>query len=181
MENITKDTDVSTKELAIVLGLSVRRVQQLVQDGVFDTKTRGRFVLADCVSRYIQSLNKVFTTKEEKELEKISQTSEVTLKKSKADIIRMEAEEMKGKLHRAEDVSALVGELVYTFRNALLALPGRVAVDLSAAANAAECAEILKKETHLMMKDIMQYQYDPEKYAERVRERRRWDAKADDE
>ena len=51
MESVTKDTEVSTKELAIVLGLSTRRVQQLIQDGVFDTKVRGRFVLADAVQR----------------------------------------------------------------------------------------------------------------------------------
>ncbi|MBR1589500.1 MAG: hypothetical protein IJ657_00250 [Acidaminococcaceae bacterium] len=180
MDKINQETEVTTKELAIILGLTVRRVQQLVQDGVFEAKTRGHFELAACVQKYIASLNKVFTTKEEKDLEKIRQTSDVTIRKSKADIARMEAEELQGKMHRAEDINALVGELIYAFRNTLLALPGRVAVDLAAAANAAECADIIRKETHLMMQDLMQYEYDPDKYAERVRERRRWGDRLED-
>lgn len=181
MESVTKDTEVSTKELAIVLGLSVRRVQQLIQDGVIDAKSRGRFVLADAVQRYIATRDKVFSSKEEKQLEIIRQTSEVTLRKAKSDIAKMEADELRGKLHRADDVKAMTADLVYTLRNYLIALPGRVAVDLASASTAAECAEILKKETHLMMNEMTRYRYDPKKYAERVRERRSWEAGADDD
>ena len=181
METVTKDTEVSTKELAIILGLSTRRVQQLIQDGVIDAKSRGRFVLADAVQRYIATRDKLFSSEEEKTLEKSRHVSEVTLRKAKSDIAKMEADELRGKLHRSEDVKAMTADLIYTLRNYLIALPGRVAVDLAAASTAPECAEILKKETHQMMSEMSRYRYDPKKYAEKVRERRSWEFGADDD
>ena len=44
------------------------------------------------------------------------------------------------------------------------------------AETAAEAAEIIKREVFLVMKDLSDYRYDPEKYAERVRERMDWQA-----
>ena len=82
-------------------------------------------------------------------------------------------------MHRSEDVASMTEDLIFTLRSHLIALPGRIAVDVAEAANAAEAAEIIRKETHLMMEDMMRYRYDPEKYAERVRERQRWEKKDD--
>ena len=72
--------------------------------------------------------------------------------------------------------AALTEDLLYTVRNSLLALPGRLAVDVAGTGTAAEAAEIIKREVFLVMKDLSDYRYDPEKYAERVRERMDWQA-----
>lgn len=45
-EKITDETEVSTTELATVLGVSARRVQQMAQDGTVPTCRKGFFRLA---------------------------------------------------------------------------------------------------------------------------------------
>ena len=46
------DMTVTTTQLAAVLGITGRRVQQLTQDGVLTTVSRGKFVLVDAVQAY---------------------------------------------------------------------------------------------------------------------------------
>lgn len=167
---ITLDTTVNTKELAIVLGLSTRRIQQLVQDGQFEAVKRGRYLLAQSVSRYIEHISKRESDDEKAE-------AELSIKKAKAIMVTLEAKELQGKMHRSEDVAALTEDLTFTIRGMLLALPGRLAVDVAAASatEPAEIAKIIRKEVHAIMDELSNYQYDPKKYEDRVRERRNWD------
>ena len=98
-----------------------------------------------------------------------------------AKIAELEAQELQGIMHRSEDVATLTEDLLYTIRDSLLALPGRLAVDVAATNTAAEAAEVIKREVFLVMKDLSSYNYDPEKYAERVRERMDWKAEHEGE
>ena len=100
--------------------------------------------------------------------------ADATIKTSKATIAKLEAEELKGSMHRAEDVAAMTEDLVYTIRGALNALPGRLAVDTAAATTPAEASEVIRKEVGKVMRELAAYHYDPKKYEERVRERRDW-------
>lgn len=165
---ITLDTTVNTKELAIVLGLSTRRIQQLVQDGQFEAVKRGRYLLAKSVSRYIDYISKKESDEEKAE-------AELSIKKAKAIVATLEAKELQGKMHRSEDVAALTEDLTFTIRGMLLALPGRLAIDATAASEPAGMAKIIRKEVHAIMDELSNYQYDPKKYEDRVRERRNWD------
>ena len=178
MENakITTETEVSTTELACVLGITGRRIRQLAEDGQMEKVSKGRFLLCESVHRYIASLSKETVSEEDRRMEKASRTADVTLKASKAQIAKMEADELRGKMHRSEDVAAMTEDLIYTIRGSLMALPGRLAVDVAAAATPAEAAEIIRKEVHALMRELANYEYDPEKYEERVRERRNWEA-----
>ena len=172
---ITSETEVSSSELACVLGITGRNIRQLVEDGQLE-KVDGRFILSDSVQRYVAFKSKRDKDDEEKRLEKTRLTADVTMKASKAQIAKMEADELRGKMHRSEDVAAMTEDLIYTIRGSLMALPGRLAVDVAATATPAEAAEIIRKEVHALMRELANYQYDPEKYEERVRERRKWEA-----
>ncbi len=174
-EKITPETEVSTTELACVLGITGRRVRQLAEDGVFDKADKGRFVLADAVQRYIANSSRQAPSEEDAKLEKGKRQAEVTLKMSKAQIAKLEMQELQGKMHRSEDVKAMTEDLIYTIRSGLMALPGRLAVDVSAAKTPAEASEIVRKEVALLMEELAGYRYDPKRYEERVRERRDWD------
>ena len=182
MENtkITPETEVSTTELACVLGITGRRIRQLAEDGQLDKASKGRFLLCDSVQRYISSIAKEEENEEDRRMEKARRTAAVTLQASKAQIAKMEADELRGKMHRSEDVAAMTEDLIYTIRGSLMALPGRLAVDVAATATPAEAAEIIRKEVHALMRELANYQYDPEKYEERVRERRKWEASGGD-
>ena len=175
-DNITQETEVGTSELACVLGVTARYVRQMAEDGLLPKVEQGRFLLADSVQRYIKHATKDAMTEEDVKLDKAKRTAEVTLKASKAQIAKMEAEELKGKMHRSEDVKAVTEGLVYAIRGALIALPGRLAVDVAAAGTPAEASEIIRKEIYKVMRELSDYHYDPQKYEELVRERRDWDA-----
>lgn len=175
-EKITDETEVSTTELAMVLGVTARRVQQMGQDGTIIPVQRGRYLLADAVQRYIGFLSKSAVSEEDAKLDRMRRQSEVTMKASKAQIAKLEMQELQGKMHRSEDVAAMTEDLIYTVRGTLAALPGRLAVDVAATTTAAEAAEIIRKEVHKAMRELSNYRYDPTKYEERVRERRDWEA-----
>ncbi|MDE7053867.1 MAG: hypothetical protein K2O84_03510 [Oscillospiraceae bacterium] len=184
---ITSETEVSSSELACVLGITGRNIRQLIEDGQLE-KSDGRFLLCESVQKYVafksgksEKPEKSEKEKaEEKRLEQMRRTADVTLRASKAQIVKMEADELRGKMHRSEDVAAMTEDLIYTVRGSLMALPGRLAVDVAAAATPAEAAEIIRKEVHALMRELANYKYDPEKYEERVRERRKWEAGSGD-
>ena len=172
-EKITVDTEVSPTELACVLGITARHIRRLAEDGVLEKSQKGRYKLCASVKRYIDS------KEDDAKLEKAKKAAEVTLKTSKAHIAKMEADELRGKMHRSEDVEAMTADLIYTIRGSLLALPGRLAVDVAAVKTPAEAAEVIRREVALLMQELTQYQYDPKKYEERVRKRMDWDTDMD--
>lgn len=171
---ITPETEVSTTELACVLGISGRRIRQMAEDGQLEKLGAGKFNLCDSVQAYQKFLAKVIPNEEDVKIEKSRRKAEVTLKASKAEIVRLELQELKGKLHRAEDIEAITEDMVYTFRGALLAMPGRLAVDIIGVKTAAEASEIIRAEVYKVMEELSRYEYDPARYEERVRARRDW-------
>ena len=109
------DRNVTTTELALILGITGRRVQQLTQDGVLTTVSRGKLVLSDAVQAYIGSISRGGLTKEEaeeaKKIERVKAKAEATLKTSKAKIAQAEAKaigDLTDPEAKAADVTALV-------------------------------------------------------------------------
>ena len=168
---ISDKTEINTTELATILGLTARRIQQMVQDGTITTVQRGRFNLSEAVQQYIKFLTK---EKDISKQEKERQDAEVSIKKAKAIVAVLEAKELQGKMHRSEDVAAMTEDLVYAIRSMLVALPGRLAVDVITAETSAEAAEIVRQEVYKIMEELSEYKYDRKKYEERVRERMKW-------
>lgn len=183
-EKITADTLVSTTELACVLGITGRRIRQLAEDGVLDKVKEGRFNLSDSVQKYNLFSSSNMTKEEieaEKKINKAKVTADITIKTSKAKIEKLKADELEGKMHRSEDVEAMTTDLVCVIRGMLIALPGRLAVDVADVKSAAEASEIIKKEVYAIMRELSQYKYDPKKYEERVRDRLKWDNAGDED
>lgn len=173
-EKLTKDTMVTLPELASLLGVTGRRIQQLVQDGKMSSDGKGKYPLFANVQAFIEEKTKEREEKKSKdEIDRIK--SETAIKKARATIATMEAQELLGKMHRSEDVQAMTEDLLYAVRNALLALPGRLAVETAAASEPKETSVLIRDEVYQIMGELAAYTYDPEKYAERVRERRNWD------
>lgn len=178
-EKIGGETTVGTAELAAVLGLTARRVQQLSEDGTIEKSGRGKFKLADAVQKYITFISKGEIGINDKKIEKVKNLAEANLKESKAKMAKLEAAELEGKMHRSEDVEDVLTDLVLFVRNSLTAFPGRLASDVAVLNTPSECAEVIKKEVHAVMRELSLYRYDPAKFEERVRERKNWSAKSD--
>ena len=180
-EKITEETEVSPAELAAVLRLTGRRIRQLTEDGVLRKNGAGRYQLIENVQLWHANATTQPVDEEDQKLEKARRKSEVQIKASKAMVAKLEAEELKGLMHRAEDVAAVTEDFVYTVRGALMALPGRLAVDVVNCDTPAEASDVIRREVYKIMRELAGYHYDPKKYEERVRERRDWSERDSDD
>lgn len=174
LTTLNDETVVNTTTMASVLGLTVRRVQQLIQDGTLQTESKGRILLIENVQRYISYAGNGRISEEEQKLEIAKKAADVKIKKARADILRLEAEELKGNFHRSEDVEAITTDLVMSIRSMLTSLPGRLAVAVAQHDSAEECSIIIKEQINDVLNALSDYDYNPKKYEERVRQRRAW-------
>ena len=100
-------------------------------------------------------------------------------KEAKARQEELKLAELEGRMHSAEDVEAATTQLVYTVRSQLLAMPGRIAVDVEGK-TAAEAADVVRREVCSVLEGLAAFEYDPKVYADMVRERRGWQTEDDD-
>lgn len=175
-----------TDVLANLFDTSSQWIGQLTRDGVLAkhrTPAGQRYNIVEATRSYVNHLREKAAGRAEKkvatEKEMERWDAEVDIKKAKAVIARLEAQELQGKMHRSEDVEAMTEDLIYTIRGMLIALPGRLAKDVSSVSTPAESAEVIRKEVFKVMDELANYKYDPAKYKERVRERRDWDMEID--
>lgn len=176
------------EDLASLFVLSGQWINQLTRDGVLkkrDTPAGKRYNIVESTRAYVQHLREKAAGRgekgipESKELEKFE--AEVKIKQAKARLVELEVAELEGKMHRSEDVAAMTEDLIYTIRGSLLALPGRLAMDVVGVDSAASAAEIIRTEIYKLMQELTQYRYDPQKYEERVRERMKWETESEDD
>ena len=179
----------STDIIAKLFDLDVRRVQQLAKEGILPAASQRpyKFDLLPTVKAYIRYLRDRANGKEAKTADTVKAEAdklraEADLKQSKAKIAEIQLKELEGKMHRSEDVEALTNDLVYTARSMIMALPGRLAMDVVQAGSANEASALIRTECYKILDELAGYQYDPEAYRRRVRDREGWsDALADEE
>lgn len=177
----SKQNLVDSKVIATLFGVTTRRVQQLVSEGVITATKKGnanKYDLLPTIQRYIRHLTEKANGRKESEKDTEAESkkleAEADLKRSKADMAALQLKELEGEMHRSEDVEAAVTDLVYTIRSMLTALPGRLAVDVVNAASPAEASEIIRTEVYKVLEELAGYKYDPEEYVRRVRDREGW-------
>ena len=176
MEKLSAQTTVSTTEMAALFGVTGRRIQQMVQDGIFQSVSRGKFNLKEAIEAWVVERNSDIGTDADMIKAKVSKAkSDARLKSAKADMEELKAKELQGKMHRSEDIKEITEDMIYTIRSGLMALPGRVAVDAFACESAAEVSDVITREVHKLMKELARYRYNPEEYAERVSDREKWE------
>lgn len=184
IQKITPKTEVSPTELACVLGITARRIRQLAEDGLFEKSGAGKYNLSESVKAYIESIKTRQPTKEEEQLEKVRRIAETTYRKRKADRAdyetesakldneskRLKLETLKGNLIPEEVVRAFNDEFFVSVKNQFLALPGRLAVDVSSCGSAAEAAELIKKEAYAALEELSEWEYKKEKFLAKMDE-----------
>lgn len=174
--------------IAKLFGVTDRRVQQLAKEGVIPAASVRpyKFDLLPTVQAYIRYLSDKANGKEAKSADTVQAEAdklraEADLKQSKAKIADMQLKELEGEMHRSEDVEAVTNDLVYTVRSMIMALPGRLAMDVVQASNANEASALIRSECYKILNELAGYQYDPEVYRRRVRDREGWSEALADE
>ena len=119
--------------IASLFGVSVRRVQQLTQEGIIaTTKTLegNRYELAPTIQRYIKYLSdKAYgKSKTEKEMELREQKlqAEIALKESQGEMHRLKTEIASGKYIDIEEVKMDYNRFFIAFKKFALSLPSRL-------------------------------------------------------
>ena len=172
---------VKVAEVAKTLDMTPQWVRDLTKKGVLKTHTGApgeRYFLPETIKAYVNYLRELANSKAKPadtvkaEADKLR--AEADLKQSKAKIAEMQLKELEGKMHRSEDVEAATNDLVYTVRSMIMALPGRLAMDVVQAKTAAEASAIIRAECYKILNELAGYQYDPEVYRRRVRDREGW-------
>lgn len=176
----------STQVIAKIFGVSTRRVEQLKTEGVIKGQGKPtKYDLLPTIQAYIRYLSDKANGREKRqttaELEEAKLRAEVDIKEAKAKAAQMELKELQGKMHRAEDVEAIMTDHVLFFRSMLMAMPGKLAVDLAGTHTAPEQADRVKREVYYLLERLAEYRYDPEEYKARVRERQGWNERHGDD
>lgn len=174
---------VKAADVASLLDITIQRVGQLRKEGVFKqykTPAGDRYLLVETIKAYIKYLRQQNGAKQVNQWDEAKAKAEASLKESKAEIARLQLAELQGRMHSSEDVEALTTDLVYTIRSLIMALPGRLAVDMAEVKTAPEASVRIEAECHEILEELAAYKYDPEKYKERVRDREGWEAAADE-
>lgn len=176
---------VKTADICSMFGVSNQWVGQLVSQGTLfkvQTENGKLFNVTDSVKSYIESLSeKVKKTEEEKKLDKAKATAEVKLKVAKAAMAELQAKELQGKMHRSEDVQLFTQGLIDMIKSSLMTLPGQLAVEASLCETAEEVQILIKDAIKEILREVSEFDYDPEKYEALVRERQNLDEKQDDD
>lgn len=172
--------------IAKIFGVSTRRIEQLKAEGIIKGQGKPtKYDLLPTIQAYIKYLSDKANGREKKEkdaqLETDKLDAEKRIKAAKAEVAEMELAELQGKLHRAEDVEAITTDHVLFLRSMLMAMPGKLAVDLAGDHTAAEQAEVVKREVYHILDQLAGYRYDPDEYKKRVKERQGWDNPERDE
>lgn len=153
---------VNQKELANILGISARQIRNLQHDFDFFAKQEnGRgYDLSKCVQEYIE-----YKVKAE-----VPKGTTVDIEKEKAEHERikknmssLKLRKMKRELHEAADVEIFLSEMLYNFRNKLLATPTKVATLIVGEKDVNQIISILTKEMNDILDELSEY--DPEEFS----------------
>ena len=169
-----------TQVIAKIFQVSTRRVEQLKSEGVIKGQGKPtKYDLLPTIMAYIKYLADLAYGRAKKQtdaqLETAKLEAEKRIKTAKAEMAEIELKELKGKMHRAEDVEAIMTDHVFFLRSMLMAMPGKLAVDLAGTHTAAEQADRVKQEVHYILENLAGYKYDPEEYKKRVMDRQGWE------
>lgn len=110
---------VSTKELADILKISERRVQQLAKDGILMRSDDGNFNLPDSVEGYLKFKTESGNVNFDRE--------HALLEKAKREKTEIALAKLKGSLLRADDVEHLISGMIITCKTKLLSIPMKCA------------------------------------------------------
>lgn len=137
--------------IAQLFGVTVRRIQQLTQEGVLpttETPEGRRYDLVPTIQKYVKYLSdKAYgKNRSEKELELREQKmkAEIALKESQGELHRLRTEIAAGKYISVEEVTLDYQRFFVTFKKFAMALPARLTDMISGSVDPLEARRIEK-------------------------------------
>lgn len=151
-----KNIIVNTKTVANIFGLTSRRINQMVEEGIIDRLGPGKFDLLDTVNKYITHLQ---TTSNAKNIDgstsALKEKEDMMLKKAKRQKAELELQQLEGTLIYAEEAKRMYIGLVLNARSKFLGMPYILAPKLYKR-SMEEISEELEKAIHGALTELSQ-------------------------
>jgi len=132
--------EVSTSSLSRILGLTPRRIQDLVAQGTIPRGSRGRFILGHAAAAYTEYLRGLRGGDGPD-----FRVERARLTKIRADKEALELKKLEGSLVELDDVLKEMEDLVLIVRNRLLALPTKIGPEVHGAGSLPETVALLER------------------------------------
>jgi len=166
------------KEMSQLLGCDVNTIIKYESSGTLVAKRKGNlnvFAVWESITAVVTALRASAAGRSKDEamqsLEEEKLKADVKLKQARASKAQLELDEFEGKLHSAEDVEAVMTDHVFAVRGSLLALPGRLAVDLAVVTSPKEVSVRIEQEINAILDELSGYEYSPGEFKRRLSER----------
>lgn len=149
---------VTTSELSEILGVTDRRIRQLVKEGAVSRIDHGKFDLPKTIQQYIAWIGM-------KKEQKNEQTNEYRREKSllvraNRQKAELELKKIERDLHKAEDVRQVMNHMNGVFRARCLKIPQNVAPKIVGNKELPIVQEIIKKEVYEALTELSNYDPD---------------------
>lgn len=142
-----------------MFGLSTRRIRQLAEEGIIDKQKNGSYELIPTVQKYILHLKTSAEVTKSDVMEKEDYWLEKTLhEKAKREIAELELAKMKGTMHKAEDVEAVMMDMLGGMRAKLLAMPSKLAPMLIARSEISVIQSMIEDEIFNILTELSNYE-----------------------
>ena len=135
---------VNQKQLAECLGLSSRRVRGLREEGLFKLTQEGRgYNLEKSIQEYIEYKVNAETGRRASISKEEVQAQHEEVKKQ---ISLLKLRRLRRELHEAADVEAFLSDMLIRFKNRLLSVPAKLAMQVAGEEDLNQIIQIIKRE-----------------------------------
>lgn len=119
---------VSASVLGNILSVKDRRIRQMAVEGIMVRAAKGRYKLVESLKNYILTLKLAAEGVTTEDLDEINIEEEKALhERAKRQILELKLRTMKGELHKAEDVEAVMMDMLVSFKTRVMNIPSKVA------------------------------------------------------
>lgn len=150
--------EVNQKQLAQCLGISSRRVRQLREEGLFRFQQNGKgYSLENSIQEYInykvnaETGRRTNISKEEVQAEHEEVKKQISL---------LKLQRLRRELHRASDVEFYLSDMLSRFKNRLLSLPSKMAMEVSGETDLNQIARMIQKDLLDTLEELSGYDAD---------------------
>lgn len=146
---------VNQKELAQCLGITSRRVRGLKEEGLFQPQQNGRgYQLEICIQEYLDyKINAELGRSASISKEKVQAEHEEV----KKQISLLKLRKLRRELHEASDVECYLSDMLIRFKNRLLSLPSKIAMEVSGEKDINQMIGIIRKDLMDALEELSEY------------------------
>lgn len=148
---MTKKAEIrgGTSDLAKLLMITQRRVNQLADEGVIIRQIEGNFILPEAINEYY-----AYKYQSNETIDYLAEKAKH--EKAKRELTELELGKRRRELHEASDVEAVLSEMLTNFRAQIHGIPSKMAPMLFGKSKA-DIEELLNQEIEVRLSEIRDY------------------------